>query len=137
MPKPGAGKIFVRREGKTVEISEDEWRVKMGHIEPIRVMDEADWDIVWRGEFKDEWKELAREAGLEQGLWEPYRMGFLQAFEIKLVLMTGVHSLYQKVNNQQEGFPDEDYFDLVNMVEKYIRAGLKHPQARIRIKEDQ
>ncbi len=136
MPKPGAGKIYIRREGKSVEISEEEFKKLSPDKEPHRVMADSDWDVVWSGEFKSEWRDLAREAGLEQGLWEPYRMGLLQAFEIEPVLLNGAHSLYMKANNQEEGFPDEDYFDLVNMVEKYIRAGLKYPEARIRIKEE-
>lgn len=67
--------IFIRRNGSTVEISEDEFRKLYPNQEPVRVIsNEANFKTVYETNITHNLNEMADKADIYKAIWRPYML---------------------------------------------------------------
>jgi hypothetical protein len=77
---------------------------------------------------------MAREADLEQAIWNPEIIGAFQAGDVLPHLIKGVKELIGDSEKYQQYNPSNGwgtYFTLVVFVQRYIAACLNNPEAQI------
>jgi hypothetical protein len=136
LKKVGSG-IFIRKNGRTVEITESEWNTLYPNIEPVRMNSEEtveetnevfDWNITHNLNI------MAEEAGIYKHLWRPEEIGITTASELIEPLRQGLHELKLNPEKYKKFNPENgwgDYEGLVEFVENYLNACYKYPNAKV------
>lgn len=132
--KQGSG-IFVRREGRTLEITREEWDALHPGSEPC---------VAPPPDPKDERKfhahtthnliDMAVEAGLYKPLWRPHENGLFQAIQLVVPLTTGLQALVDEPERFQKLNPPSgwgNYDGFVQFVREYLEACRANPEARV------
>ena len=79
--KTGSG-IFIRENGQTKEISEEEWNQKFPDREPVKVTLDEESDYVYSANITHNLTKMADEAGIYECLWRPEEIGITKAGQL-------------------------------------------------------
>lgn len=132
-----AGRIFIRRDGQTVEITRAEWDEIYPGREPATVeVDESGGGYVYEANITHNLSRMADEAGVYRALWRPKEIGVTRAAQLVESLRDGLATL----NGDPERFralnPSNgwgDYEGLVRFVAGYLAACERWPQAEVSV----
>ena len=135
------GRIFIREDGTTKEISREEWDSRFPSREPVVFVEphdssDDDYVFVYENNITHNLGKMADEAGLYECLWHPERLGIIKARELIEPLIAGLFILQNDrarfvVFNPLNGWGD--YEDLVAFVKEYLTACIKYPDAYVSI----
>lgn len=139
MPQAGATeteRIYVRREGRTEEITRDEWYEVYPDREPVAVvMPEGGGEVYWRN-ITHNLGLMASEAGLYDVMWGAEEKGWNHARDLIEPLRDGLAELQSdperfKAFNPENGWGDYD--GLLDFAASYLAACLTWPDAEVRV----
>lgn len=130
--------IFVRKNGQTIEISEEEWYNEHPGIEPVRIFDnKEETNEVFHYNITHNLGEMAG-AGqdLYKALWRPEELGFTKAKELIPVLSLNLQLLYDLPERFKALSPSNGwgtYEGLLSCVSAYLNACIEYPESTIEI----
>ena len=126
--------VFVRENGATVELTQEQVREKFPGYEPVRVI-EGDY-VVFRDNITHNLGEMAEAAGLYRALWRPEEDGRTKARDLRGVLRRGLHTLLTEPDRFKKLNPENgwgDYDGLVKFVREYLDACIEYPDADVEV----
>jgi hypothetical protein len=136
MKKASSG-IFIRENGQTKEISQEEWNSKNPGREAVSVENDAvETNEVYSANITHNLGKMADEVGIYEHLWRPDEIKVTKAKELIESLRQGLHNLksdperYKKLN-PENGWGSYD--GLVKFVEDYLNACYEYPDADIEV----
>lgn len=132
---PAGSGIFVRENGRTKEISREEWDQKFPNREPV-VMYTHQTYTAWHGNITSNVADMAQEADIYAALWMPESCGFKFAAEIIGTLDIAVKMLKEQPQrfdayNASNGWGTREQF--VEFLEEYLQACRTYPTAEIAV----
>lgn len=122
--------VFVRENGATVELTQEQVREKFPGYEPVRVI-EGDY-VVYHDNITHNLRWMAEEAGL----WRPEEAGWTKARDLIGVLRRGLRMLLADPERFKKLNPENgwgDYDGLVKFVREYLDACTEHPDADVEV----
>lgn len=131
------GRIYVRRDGQTVEVTRDEWNEMYPDREPVVVADDLDDGhcYVYDGNITHNLGRMARECGqLYEALWRPDEQGWTHARDLIEPLRDGLAILQSDYDRLQEFNPANgwgDYDGLLRFTAGYLAACERWPDAEV------
>jgi len=129
--------IFVRRNGRTEEISAADWYAENGLQEPVVFnQEETDTTTAYSANITHNLGKMAGEAGIYEHLWRPDEIGITVAKELIDPLRQGLHSLKSEPERYATFNPSNgwgDYDGLVLFVEDYLNACYQYPSATVEV----
>jgi predicted ribosome quality control (RQC) complex YloA/Tae2 family protein len=137
VPRPASSGIFVRQNGKTVEISEEEWHQRFPDREPVRYIERfADTNELYHDNITHNLGKMAAKADLYLVLWRPEDLEYRKAADLIKPLEDGLAELqsnpdYYKQFNPENGWGD--YEQLVQFVADYLEACRQWPDATLEV----
>lgn len=129
-------RIFVRRGGATVEVTQAEWREENPGREAVMMLDEIDERYVYDANITHNMGRMARECGLYEPMWEAQDKGLTHASQLIEPLREGLARLIAEKDRLQEFNPANgwgDYDGLVRFTENYLAACEEWPDAEVRV----
>jgi len=131
-----APKIFVRVNGQTKEVTQQEWDQMFPGCEAVTVQMKSEPSCVFDWNITHNLNKMAGEAGIYGHLWRPDEIEVTKAHQLIEPLQNGLLLLKSdparfKAFNPSNGWGDYD--GLVNFVEKYLQACEQYPDADISI----
>lgn len=135
VPKCGSG-IFVRENGRTVEISAEEWNERHPEAEPIQASQEYESCELYSRNITHNLGKMASEAGLYKWLWRPDENGIEAAGQLVPHLREGLGILLTEPERFEQLNPSNgwgDYRGLVDFVTDYLIACARHPTAKVEV----
>lgn len=131
--KTGTG-IFIRRNGKTYELSEKECEeLYPGYAVTTNTFEE---DYYYKDNITHNLNIMAKEADLYNPLWHPEKLGIVKAKDLIDYLREGLHKLKLEPDKYIRFNPENGwgtYESLVNFVESYLYACYKYPEAEVEV----
>jgi len=135
--KPISSGIYIRENGSTKEISEEEWNERFPDREPVKIkQNEEETNKVYHANITHNLCEMAEQAGIYKHLWRPEEIDITLASELVDPLREGLHKLKLEPEKYKKFNPENgwgSYENLVNFVEDYLNACYKYPDALIKI----
>lgn len=133
---PTGEAIFIREDGRTNEISREEWDKRFPNKEPFIVQFPSDNECVYSANITHNLNIMADEAGIYKYLWRPEYVGVSKAEQLIEPLESGLKTLknkpdYFKMFNPENGWGS--YEGLVYFVEKYLEACKEFPEAEVSV----
>jgi hypothetical protein len=132
-----SGRIYVRRNGRTEEVSRSEWHeMYPDRVVPVSVvMPDEDGEVYWRNITHNLGK-MASEAGLYEAMWRPDEHGLTHARDLIGPLRDGLATLQSdserfKAFNPENGWGDYD--GLLAFAASYLAACMNWPDAEVRV----
>jgi len=128
--------IFIRENGQTKEITEEEWNTRHPNKTPVQLSYEVESDIVYENNITHNLVPMAKEVGVYQALWRPEEMGITKASELTAHLAHGLATLirnpdkYKKLN-PENGWGNYEVF--VKFIYSYLGACTLHPDAGVSV----
>lgn len=135
--RPASSGIFIREDGKTIEVTEEEWKRRHPDREPVRYQHHDDTtNVLYHDNITHNLTKMADRAGIYEALWRPEDRGWNQAKDIIKPLELGLKDLqsdpdFYKKENPTNGWGT--YEALVAFVTNYLAACKEHPTARIEV----
>ena len=127
--------IYIRENGKTIELSPEEWNDKYPDS-PVPTGDKelVETNIMYAYNITHNLGKMAAAVDLYYYLWRPEEVGITKAEELILPLAEGLGRLkgnpeYYKTFNPSNGWGD--YEGLVKFVESYLQACIDNPDADV------
>lgn len=129
-------RVFVRRGGATVEVTQAEWREENPGREAVAMLDEMDERYVYEANITHNMGRMAAECGLYEPLWEAQDKGLTHAAQLIEPIRDGLAALradadYLRQFNPANGWGD--YELLVRFTENYLVACEQWPDAEVRV----
>lgn len=128
--------IFIRENGCTREISEEEWRERNPGQIPIRIVDIEETNEIYSANITHNLGEMAEAAGIYKHLWRPEEIEITKAKQLIEPLKTGLELLksdpirFEKFNSPNGwGL----YIHFIPFIEKYLSACIDNPDADVRV----
>ncbi len=135
--KHSSSGIFVRRNGQTVEITEEEWNELYPDREPVRFTQaEEETTEVFHANITHNLGKMAEAAGLYTALWRPEELGITKAYQLSTRLSSGLVTLTSDREKYEQYNPANgwgDYDTLLLFVIKYITACTEYPNATVKV----
>lgn len=135
--KKASSGIFIRDNGQTKEITQEEWNTKYpGQISVRFQNDEVITNRVYHNNITHNLGTMAIEAGIYKPLWRPEEVNITKAFELIKPLERGLKNLTSEPDKYKEFNSDNGwgtYELLVSFVEDYINACKSYPDADIEV----
>jgi len=134
--KKGSG-IFIREDGQTKEISQEEWDEKFPGKAPVVFhRDDETCTTVYDRNITHNLTTMADKAGIYYPLWRPEEIGIVRAKQLIGPLLEGLGQLrrdpeYFKQFNPSNGWGDYDGF--VDFIEDYLQACKEYPEAKVSV----
>jgi len=128
--------IFVRQNGATVELTEQQWREQNPDTEPVRYCNNEPTDEVYAANITHNLTTMADHAGIYQELWRPEEIGITKASQLVKPLWEGLTILRNDPDKFKSYNPPNGwgtYEGLMDFVEQYLVACIKHPDATIEV----
>ena len=127
--------IFVREDGRTVEITREEWDQRYPGREPVTVEVGARSDG-YSANITHNMDAMADAAGIYKHLWRPDEIGITTASQLVEPLKDGLAVLQSdpakfKASNPSNGWGDYD--GLVRFVADYLAACIRMPNAEVSV----
>jgi hypothetical protein len=132
----GSG-IFVRKNGATVEISEEEWYRNNPGREPVRVeADNSETCEVFSANCTHNLSRMAQEAGIRDAVWAPELNGIERAEHLIDPVKRGIETLEGdperfKAFNPENGWGT--YESLLEFLRSILDAALRWPEASVHV----
>ncbi len=129
--------IFIRENGQTKEITEEEWKKRFPDKNPVRiVLEEIETNRVYDGNITHNMGGMADKAGLYYAMWRPEEKGWKLAKDIIPALEFGIGNLkadpiFYKKFNPDNGWGS--YEVLLEVAEAYLAACKEYPDAVISV----
>lgn len=127
--------IFVRENGRTLEISRAEWDARFPGRDPItaRIVDDY---TVYHANITHNLNRMANEANLYEALWSPETYSISFASDLIGMLQAGLKELesnpeHYKLFNPKNGWGT--YEGLVEFVRNYLAACEQYPDAVVSV----
>lgn len=137
IPRPITSGIFIRENGATIEISEEEWRKRNPTREPVRFQNkEEETNIIFSANITHNLGKMANEAGIYLALWRPEELGITKAKDLIPLLQKGLRKLGGRPHHYQSFNPENgwgDFHGLVDFVKSYLNACREYPEALIEV----
>lgn len=132
----GSG-IFVRRDGKTLEITREEWDAIHPGVEPVRVVSQDDDpEYVYESNITHNVAAMAKLAGVYDCCWRPNESGLTKAKDLIEPLTVGLRALEADPGRFKRLNPENgwgNYDGLVEFVREYLEACVRYPEADVRV----
>lgn len=131
---PKIEKIFIREDGQTKELTEEEWFKRFPHLQPTRCS--CIDNYVYERNITHNLTKMADEAGIYQHLWRPEELGITKAKELIEPLTNGLYLLESDPARFEKHNPENgwgDYEGLCDFVKSYLGACKEYPEATIGI----
>jgi hypothetical protein len=135
--KKASSWIFVRENGQTKQITQEEWTARNPNSEHVRFhQEESETTSVYSDNITHNLNRMATEAGIYEHLWRPDEIKIAYANELIEPLREGLHRLksepekYKKLN-PENGWGSYDV--LVRFVENYLNACYEYPDADVEV----
>lgn len=132
----GSG-IFIRENGATKEITDEEWRERYPGREPVRSLSEdSTTNELYTANITHNLNKMAEAAGIYHHLWRPDELGITTARELIFPLSKGLGRLMSAPSVYKEFNPDNgwgDYDGLCEFVFNYIKACQQYPAAKVEV----
>lgn len=130
-------RIYIREDGRTVEISRAEWDERFPDREPVLavVHDDEAGEVFWRNITHNVGR-MAAEAGVYEALWRPDEKGWTKAADLIPALRDGLAELQTFPDRYREFNPENgwgSYEGLVAFVAAYLGACETFPHADVRV----
>lgn len=135
VPEPREA-IFVRENGRTVEITREEWDKRYPGREPVAVEISQQDDRGYSDNITHNLGEMAEAAGIYKHLWRPEEVGITRAAQLIEPLKDGLATLQSDPDRFRAFNPSNgwgDYSGLVNFVACYLAACIRMPEAEVRV----
>ncbi len=133
--KKASSGIFVRENGQTKEITQEEWNAKYPNSEPVKFQEEeTETNEVYSANITHNLNKMAIEAGIYGYLWRPDENGITKAKELIEPLRQGLHSLKSYPEEYKKFNPENgwgSYEGLVKFVDNYLNACYEYPDADV------
>jgi hypothetical protein len=124
--------IFVREDGRTVEITPEEWHSRYPFANPFTV--EVQGDYVFESNITHNLVDMAEAAGIYACLWCPEEVGIKKAKDLIPLLEAGLQKLKADPDKFRSLNPPNgwgSYEGLVAFVEEYLEACRRWPEATV------
>jgi hypothetical protein len=133
---PTTERIFVRRDGATVEVTHAEWEEANPGRAPVTVLAPVEACEVFSANITHNLGGMASECGLYAPLWCPEENGYGRAEALIEPLSKGLDRLLSdrtrfEAFNPENGWGDYDL--LVSFTENYLAACRQWPNAEVRV----
>lgn len=129
--------IFIRENGQTIEITQDEWNKRFPDREPVVIPQaEVETNKVYESNITHNLNTMAEEAGIYQHLWRPDEIGIKKAKELIEPLRNGLHNLKIEPERYKNLNPENgwgSYDGLVEFIEDYLNACYEYPDADVNV----
>ncbi len=126
--------VFVRKDGKTYELSEKE--CKKLYPEYNVETHEYEEDYYYTDNITHNLNKMAKEADLYNALWHPEKLNITKAADLIDILREGLHKLKLDPDKYTKFNPENgwgSYETLVEFVDNYLNACYKFPDAEIEV----
>lgn len=129
--------IFVRENGQTIEITQQEWNERNPDKEPFKIIEQDGMTHhVFDYNITHNLGKMATEAGLYQYLWRPDELNISIAKDLIEPLKDGLGKLldnpdYYKTFNPENGWGN--FEGLLKFVSSYLKACIDYPNAEISV----
>ena len=135
--KKASSGIFVRENGQTIEITQEEWNVRNPGREPIKFeQEEIETNEVYSANITHNLNRMASEAGIYEHLWRPDEIKITKAKELVEPLREGLHKLKSEPEKYKKFNPENgwgSYDGLVKFVDNYLNACYEYPEAEVNV----
>lgn len=130
--------IFIRENGATREIGEEEWRARFPEREPVRFVPDGEetTTTVYSANITHNLNRMAAEAGIYKALWRPDEIAVTTAAQLIPLLEAGLAELQARPDYFRQFNPENgwgDYEGLVQFVTEYLAACREFPTARVEV----
>lgn len=134
--RPISTGIWVREEGRTREITRDEWDRAFPGWEPVVATSDEESDELFTANITHNLNTMAGAAGIYEHLWRPEEIGITTARQLIEPLRAGLDQLVCyperfKQHNPENGWGTYD--GLVRFVREYLAACVTNPDATVRV----
>jgi len=126
--------IFVREDGQTRELTQEEWKTRYPDREPVSVEIGGD-KCVFDRNITHNLGSMADAAGIYEHLWRPGEVGVQKASDLIAPLTDGLSKLKSDPEKFRTFNPSNgwgSYEGLVEFVEAYLSACHEWPEAKVR-----
>lgn len=133
--------IFIREDGQTKEISEEEWVKRFGDQIPCRIAQSEETEEtteVYHANITHNLNKMADACGLYKPLWRPDEIGIKTAKELIQPLAKGLAILIKEKEAMQVFNPSNgwgNYEALVRFTANYLLACIEYPDAEVGVWE--
>lgn len=127
--------IYVRENGRTTEISRDEWDRRNPGVEPA-TFTHSDSNEVFSRNITHNLNKMATEAGIYKHLWRPDEIGITKAIQLIVPLAAGLALLLTEPKRFEAFNPNNgwgDYEGLCDFVRQYLKACVENPDADVEV----
>jgi hypothetical protein len=135
--KKASSGIFVRENGQTREITQEEWNVRNPNREPVKFeQEEVETNEVYWANITHNLYKMAEAAGIYEHLWRPDEIKITKAKELIEPLRQGLHNLKSEPERYKKFNPENgwgSYDGLVKFVENYLNACYEYPDADVEV----
>lgn len=130
-------RIYVRRDGRTVEISREEWDELNPGREPVTLAPSYEISsTVYSANITHNMGRMARECGLYEPLWRPEEIGITHARQLIEPLRSGLFVLANDREHYEQFNPENgwgSYDGLLEFTRDYLAACEQFPHAKVRV----
>lgn len=135
--KKSSSGIFIRENGQTKEISQEEWNAKYPDKQPVK-FERRDQETTeaYSSNITHNLCKMAEEAGVYEALWRPEEINITKAKELIEPLRNGLHKLKLEPEKYKKFNPENgwgSYDGLVKFVENYLNACYEYPDADVEV----
>jgi hypothetical protein len=126
--------ICIREDGRTRELTREEWNERFPDTEPVTVTRES--NAVFDYNITHNLNTMAREAGIYEALWRPEEIDITTAEQLIEPLRAGLKRLQDNPDHYCQFNPGNgwgSYEGLVKFVEEYLAACIKWPMAEVEV----
>lgn len=127
-------RIYLRENGRTVEITRADWYERFPDREPVAVRVHEGGGQVFEYNITHNLGKMASEAGLYEAMWRPEEQGWTHARDLVDPLRDGLATLQSDPVRFEAFNPDNgwgDYDGLRLFAAAYLAACLKWPDAEV------
>jgi hypothetical protein len=131
----GQSGIFIRHEGRTVEITRDQWNLMNPGREPLFAQSTEETTTLFSCNITHNLGRMARAAGIYEFLWRPEEVSVTRAAQLIEPLRAGLRRLAVDPDRFRQFNPANgwgNYEGLVDFVGRYLTACEHWPEALVR-----
>lgn len=132
--KGGTG-VFVRNDGKTRELSDEEVMEKFPNA-VVNIQEDYETNEVFSANITHNMGRMAQAVDIYTALWRPDEQGWTYAKDITGMLERGLKRLLKSPDNFKKYNPESgwgDYDGLVEFTKNYLEACKAYPEAKIEV----
>ena len=135
--KPASSGVFIRENGRTKEITMEEWNEKFPGKELVKFDgQETETGEVYCANITHNLNSLAKAVEIYYHIWRPEEIGITKASEIIEPLKAGIEKMKAEPEKYKK-FSAENgwgtYEQFVPWVERYLNACIEYPDAEIEV----